>query len=126
VIPLFATDEEIKKLVMSIPTDSKGVDEPKNPDESILFTIHKLVLDKTEVEKLKERYSKGGMGWKEAKELLIKDLISFIKPMRDKRDALAKNKKKVLAILKNGGKKASVNAKKKMKEVREKVGLEIY
>ncbi|MFA6797628.1 MAG: tryptophan--tRNA ligase, partial [Candidatus Paceibacterota bacterium] len=41
VIPLFATDEEIKKAVMSIPTDSKGVAEPKNPDESNLYAIHK-------------------------------------------------------------------------------------
>ncbi len=44
VIPLFATDEEIKKAVMSIPTDSKGVAEPKNPYESNLFLIHKLFL----------------------------------------------------------------------------------
>ena len=126
VIPLFASDDEIKKLVMSIATDSKGVDEQKNPDESILFAIHKLVLDKTEVEKLRERYSKGGMGWKEAKELLIKDLISFIKPMRKRRENLSKNIGKVLSILKKGGEKAKKQVKKKMKEVREKVGVEIY
>ena len=41
VIPLFATNEEIKKAVMSIPTDSKGVDEPKDPDTNHIFNIHK-------------------------------------------------------------------------------------
>ncbi len=125
-IPLFSTDDEIKKLVMKIPTDSKGVDEPKNPDDSIIFAIHKLLLNEDNLKSLKEKYEKGGMGYKEAKELLINDLIAFIKPMREKREMLAKDMDTVLDILKNGGKKASLNAENKMKEVRKKVGVEIY
>jgi len=126
VIPLFATDEEIKKAVMKIPTDSKGVDEPKNPDESIIFSIHKLLLDGSKLKVLKEKYEKGGMGYKEAKELLIKDLTAFIKPMREKREALAKDMKKVLSILQKGGKVAQARVEEKMKVIREKVGVEIY
>jgi len=42
VIPLFATDEEIKKAVMAIPTDSKSVEEPKNPEECKVYYYHKL------------------------------------------------------------------------------------
>jgi len=126
IIPLFATDEEIKKAVMKIPTDSKGVDEPKNPDESLIFAIHKLVLDGDKLKKLEDKYKKGGMGYKEAKELLIKDLSAFIKPMREKREKLAQNMGSVLEILKEGGKKAAMNAEKKMKIIREKVGVEIY
>lgn len=126
VIPLFATDEEIKKAVMKIPTDSKGVDEPKNPDESIIFSIHKLFLESDALKKLKNKYEKGGMGYKEAKELLIKDLTDFIKPIRERREMLAKDMDTVLDILKDGGKRASARADKKMKEIREKVGVEIY
>jgi tryptophanyl-tRNA synthetase len=126
VIPLFATDVEIKKAVMKIPTDSKGVDEPKNPDESIIFSIHKLFLEGDALKKLKNKYEKGGMGYKEAKELLIKDLTYFIKPLREKREMLAKDMETVFDILREGGKRASARAEKKMKEVREKVGLEIY
>ncbi len=126
IIPLFATDTEIKKAVMKIPTDSKGVDEPKNPDESIIFSIHKLFLEEEKLEALKKKYEKGGMGYKEAKELLIKDLMAFITPLREKREMLAKDMETVFDILKEGGKRASSRAEKKMKEVREKVGLEIY
>jgi tryptophanyl-tRNA synthetase len=126
VIPLFATDEEIKKAVMKIPTDSKGVAESKNPDESIIFSIHKLLLIGDEAKALADKYKNGGMGYKEAKELLINDLIAFIKPMREKREMLAKDMDTVYDILKEGGKRASMNAEKKMKEVREKVGVEIY
>jgi tryptophanyl-tRNA synthetase len=36
------TDEEIQKAVMKIPTDSKGIDEPKNTETDTVFTLHKL------------------------------------------------------------------------------------
>ncbi|MGB8816199.1 MAG: tryptophan--tRNA ligase [Minisyncoccia bacterium] len=126
VIPLFATDEEIKKAVMSIATDSKGVDESKNPDECNVFQIHKLLLEGQKLADLRAKYEKGGMGYKEAKELLIADLKAFIGPMRDRREALAKDLGSVLEILKKGGEKARSRAEAKMKEVREKVGVNVY
>jgi len=126
VIPLFATDEEIKKAVMSIPTDSKGVDEPKNPDESNIFAIHKLFLNEAEKQALADRYKKGGLGYKEAKEGLINALIAFIKPIREKRAMLANDLDTVFDILKAGGQRASLRAEKKLSEVRKAVGVEIY
>ncbi len=126
VIPLFATDEEIKKAVMSIPTDSKGVAEPKNPDESNLYAIHKLFLDEEGRKNLREKYERGGMGYKEAKELLIKDMSDFIKPLREKREMLAKDLDTVLDILKVGGARVNTRVEKKMVDVRKKVGVGIY
>lgn len=123
VIPLFATDEEIKKAVMSIPTDSKGIDEPKNPDENHIFAIHKLLLKGPELEALRAKYTNGGMGYKEAKERLISDLQAFIGPLRAKREYYAANPKKVIKILKKGGKIARKKAQAKMKVVREAVGI---
>jgi tryptophanyl-tRNA synthetase len=124
-IPLFASDEEIKKAVMSIPTDSSGIDDPKNPDESTLYQIHSLVLDKSEREALRKRFIDGGLGYKEAKENLIADLIKFISPLRERREELAKNKKKILKILEKGGKKMRKQIQPKMKEIRTKVGVNI-
>ena len=43
-IPLFASDDEIRALVAKIPTDSKAVEEAKNPDENNIYNIHKLFL----------------------------------------------------------------------------------
>ncbi len=126
VIPLFATQEEIKKAVMSIPTDSKGVDEPKDPETNNIFAIHKLLLNEAEKEALAERYKKGGMGYKEAKEGLVEALEAFIKPMRERRARLADDLETVFDILKEGGKRASMRAEKKMEAVRKAVGVEIY
>lgn len=126
VIPLFATDEEIKRAVMSIPTDSKGVDEPKDPDTNNIFAIHKLLLEGSKLADLRARYEKSGLGYKEAKELLIADLGAFIGPIRAKREALAQDLDSVLEILKENGKRVYERAEKKMKDVREKVGVKIY
>jgi tryptophanyl-tRNA synthetase len=126
VIPLFATYEEIKKAVMSIPTDSKGVDEPKDPEENHIFAIHKLLLNTEERLALAERYKKGGLGYKEAKEGLIDALEAFIKPMRERREHLAEDLETVMDILKEGGKRASLRAEKKLQAVRKAIGVEIY
>lgn len=125
VIPLFASDEEIRKAVMSIPTDSKGVAEPKNPDESNLFAIHKLFLKGPKLEEIRARYTNGGLGYKEAKELLIADLTAFIKPIREKREVLARDLRYVKKVLKKGGIAANKRAEAKIKIVREKVGISI-
>ena len=126
VIPLFATYEEIKKAVMSIPTDSKGVEESKNPDESHIFAIHKLLLNDAERQALAVRYTKGGLGYKEAKEGLIAALEAFIKPLRERRVMLASDLDTVFDILKEGGERASIHAEKKMEEIRKAVGVKIY
>lgn len=116
-IPLFASLEEIKKCVMSIVTDSSaGV--PEN-----VFAIHKLLRPEAELKKI---YAEKEGKYKELKELLIADLEKFIAPMRERRQKLEKNIPVALAILKAGGDKAKQIAGKKMSEVREKIGVQIY
>ncbi len=126
VIPLFATYEEIKKAVMSIPTDSKGVAESKDPEINHIFNIHKLLLNKVEIEVLAAKYRNGGMGYKEAKDGLIDALEAFIKPLREKRSMLANDLDTVFDILKEGGRRAALRAEKKMEKVREAVGVAVY
>ncbi len=122
VIPLFGTDEEIKKAVMSIPTDSKGVEEPKDPSECKVFAIHSL-FPGGELEALRARYVAGGIGYKESKDLLVEKMIAFVSPMRARREEIAKNPDAILKILKEGGETARAYAQKTMADVREKVGL---
>ncbi|MBX4197785.1 tryptophan--tRNA ligase [Candidatus Parcubacteria bacterium] len=125
-IPLFADDETLKKAVMSIPTDSKGIDEPKDLEKDNVFALHKLFTTGTEFDDLKNKYEKGGMGYKESKEILIKNIAAFIAPLRAKRAELEKDKNYVLDVLKEGGKKAREIAEAKMAEVRAKIGVKLY
>ena len=124
-IPLFAEHEEIKNAVMSIQTDSKDVDEPKDPEKCNVFALYKLFGDKDELSALAERYQKGKIGYKESKELLIEKIESFIKPFRQKRKEILKNPEELKIVLKNGGERAREKAMLKMAEVREKTGLSL-
>ena len=116
-IPLFATHEEIKKAVMSIVTDSSG----KLPQN--VYAIHKLVRPEGELKKIYEE-KKGS--YKELKEILIEDLEKFIAPLRERRKEFEKDIPKALAILKAGGEKAKKITGAKMREVRDKIGVNIY
>ncbi len=124
-IPLFGTDEEIKKAVMGIITDSKEADEPKDPEACNIFALHKLFLNKEEQDALRQRYLNGSISYKESKEMLLSEIIKFIEPMRQRRLKLAQNINMVKKILKNGAKKAEAIANKKMDQVKESVGLVI-
>lgn len=122
VIGLFASDEEIKKAVMSIPTDSKGIEEPKDPATCNVFAFHEL-LKADNLEDVRTRYLAGGIGYKESKEILIDNLRAFITPLRSRREDIARDSEAVLRMLREGGEVARAEAQKMMKEVREKVGL---
>ena len=109
-IPLFASDEEIEKSVMSIVTDSSG-DVPKN-----VYEIHRLFRSESELEKL---YTDKKGKYQELKLTLIEDLKNFIHPLIEKRNSL----KDVESIVAEGGKKMRKVVHDKMTDVRAKVGL---
>jgi len=121
-IPLFATDDEVEKAVMSIVTDSKTPEEQKDPDACNIFALHKL-FSAEKIKELEDRYRGGGMSYKESKEILIKNIISFIAPLRERRAEIERDKERVLQIVKNGGEIARSTARSKMLAVRERVGL---
>lgn len=118
-IPLSATDEEIQRAVMGIATDSRGKDEEKNPDELVLYQIHKLFNASVE---LRAQYT-SGLGYGDAKKLLIKDIIDFVTPMREKRKRYEQDPELVEKILLHGAMKANEIAMQKLSAVYEAVGL---
>jgi tryptophanyl-tRNA synthetase len=122
-VSLFATNEEIQKTVMSIPTDSRGVNDPKDPETDKVFAFHKLFTEGAEFDDLRDRYESGGVSYKESKEILINSMIRRLTPLREKRASL--NHDDAKHILKEGGEIARSHGEKTMQEVREKVGLSL-
>lgn len=114
-IPLFGTDEEIKKAVMGIVTDSSG-ETPVN-----VYAIHKLLRPEAELDAL---YNEKKGKYKDLKEALLVDILALVTPMRERRAYYESHPEIVAEILKKGGEKARAKAQTKMREVREKVGLE--
>jgi len=125
IIPLFGTDDEIKKAVMKIVTDSKTPAEPKDPDTCNIFALHKLFLKEAELKILRDKYTKGGFGYKESKEMLLLEILALIKPMREKREMYERDLDSVRVILNNGAGKAKIIAVEKMNIIRNNVGVKI-
>lgn len=122
IIPLFGSDEELERAVMSIKSDSTPKGEPLNPETDITFKLHEH-FSKDDLETLRARYEKGEIGYKESKELLLANIKSLITPMREKYEKLLSNPRKIDAILLRGAKKARKIAGVKMKEVKKKLGV---
>jgi tryptophanyl-tRNA synthetase len=122
-IPLFGTNEEIKKAVMKIVTDSKSPEESKNPDTCNIFSLHKLFLEDTELGVLRNKYEKGGLSYKESKDMLYEEIVDFITPMREKREMYKKDLDKVYEILNEGARRAKILVEKKMKIIRSNIGV---
>lgn len=113
-IPLFATDEEIEKAVMSIVTDSSG-DRPEN-----VYAIHRLLKSEEELAPIYEEH-KGK--YKALKKALIADLKAFIGPLRERREEIAKDTERVNKILEQGKEKAKAVASAKLAEVKKAIGV---
>jgi tryptophanyl-tRNA synthetase len=123
IVPMFGTDTEIKNAIMSIVTDSKLPQEPKNPDECNVFALHALITTEPQLSKIKEGYINGGLGYGDSKKILLENYLKFVEPMREKRKYYEKNPGIVRQILDEGKTKIQKIVHAKMKEVREKVGL---
>lgn len=121
-IGLFEETETLEEKVMGLVTDSKGVDEPKNPNDT-LNTLFKLVADTETARSFENEYTQGGMGYKEAKERLSEQIEAFIAPLRARREEIAQDTSYVYSVLEEGKKRADNKMEQKMHEVREKVGL---
>lgn len=111
-IPLFGSEAEVKKAVMSIVTDSEG-DRPEN-----VYAIHRLLRPTEELDPLYEEH-KGRYG--DLKQLLLTDLEMLIAPMREKRNQITDAD--VEAVLAAGAAKATARAEAKMQTVRTAIGV---
>ena len=122
-IELFEPPKSMEKKVMRMVTDSKALEEPKDPDACPVFALYKLVASEQDTGAMAEKYRAGGYGYGHAKKELANALVEYIEPMRKRRDELAANPEEVERILREGAGKARAVAKETMREVRAAVGL---
>jgi tryptophanyl-tRNA synthetase len=125
-IPLFGDEKLIKKAIMGIVTDSKDVTAPKDPETCTVYNLHKLFLSKPEAKTLAEKYKAGGLGYGDAKKMLLETYMDYFGPMRAKREEILKREKQegyVTSVMTHGAKRAQEIAGKTMRRVRKAVGL---
>ena len=122
-IDMFASKKVLKKQVMKIVTDSTDLDQPKQWKNCNIYTLCKLFMDNNELLELQKRYATPGEGYGHFKLTLFDKINEYFAPYQDKREYYLNNPKKVQEALKYGASKAKKIAQKKIKIIREAVGL---
>ena len=123
-IEIFQEGKPLKKRVMKVLTDSKELEDPKDPESCNVYALYKLFATEDELAALAERYRAGGMGYGHAKMELLEKINEHFGPMREKRRELAEDMDYVNDLLKTGAQKASVLARETLQKARQAVGLE--
>ena len=122
-IPLFGAPKAIRKLVMSIVTDSKGLEDVKDPDTCNVVKLYKLLASPEQLDEMCRKYRAGNYGYGHAKQALFEAIEAYFGPMRAKRDEFAKDPGEVWNILNKGAERARATAAATMEKVRKAVGL---
>ena len=121
-IPLFATREQLKKLIGGIVTDSKAPGEPKSTEGSALFQIYQAFADEAETAAFAQAFA-DGIAWGDAKQTLFERIDREIAPLREKYLALMADPQSIEEILLAGAAKARAQATPLMRNLRHAVGL---
>ena len=123
VLPLFVPAKELRKRVMQIVTDSKGVEEPKDPATCNLFQLFKIFASKARQEEMAQAYQKGGLGYGAVKQELFELVDAFVAPGREVYQSYLQDTQKLDRILAQGAQKARDIARPNLAAARKAVGI---
>ncbi|MDA8164824.1 MAG: tryptophan--tRNA ligase [Desulfobacteraceae bacterium] len=122
-IPIFTGAKELKKRVMAIVTDSKPVEESKDPDTCNLYNIYKLFAPAARLREVRDLYVNGGAMYGKIKLELVDILWEYFREAREKREQLVQDPGYLKDILRQGAEKARAKAAPTLQLVRERVGI---
>lgn len=130
--------EEIKRKVFSMYTDPNHikVSDPGKVEGNVVFTyldvfckedsFEKYLPEYKNLDDLKDHYRRGGLGDMKIKAFLNDVLQEELKPIREKREELAKNPEYVYSVLKQGTENARKKAAETLKEVKKAMMLDYF
>jgi tryptophanyl-tRNA synthetase len=104
-VPMFASEKQTKKAVMAIVTDSTPVEAPKDTSTA-LFALWTLFASDAEREETFARAAQGGLGYGDVKKDLLRRLLEYFGPMRERRADFEKRLDDVEDILASGARRA--------------------
>jgi len=122
-INIFADEKTLKKQIMGIVTDSKNLEDPKDPKTCNIFQLYKLIASESQTQDLITKYQKGGFGYGHAKTELFELIINKYKLIRNQFKILVENPTDVEMELKKGAEKAQEVANSVLKKVKSNLGL---
>ena len=125
-IPLFAAANELRKLIMSIKTDSTALEAPKSLSGTLVGELYSLFASPLQVEDLEARLSRGGLGWGHVKQELFELIDGQLKEPRSRFFELRKDSQALESVLSEGAQRAFEIGVGVLNRVRRAVGFGPY
>jgi tryptophanyl-tRNA synthetase len=122
IINIFLPEKQLRKQVMSIVTDSKELEDPKDPDTCHIFGIYRLLANEEQQAEMRGNYLRGGYGYGHAKQALYELILAKFEQHRAIYNRLMENKHEIDAALAIGAEKARTIAHSTLERVRKHVG----
>jgi len=122
-ISQFWDDSQLKKSISRIVTDSKPLEDPKDPDSCNVFAIYSLIATPEEIAEMRNKYTSGNYGYGHAKKELLEKIKDFFAESRERYNELKTDPDYIESVLLNGASIASKQAKQTLNAVRSVVGL---
>ena len=123
IINIFLPEKELKKQVMGIETDSKTLEEPKDPETDKVFAIYKLIATPEETAVLEQKYLAGNFGYGHAKTELLNLILTKFAKERELFSYYMNNLPELDEKLQQGADKTRKVASETLKRVRESLGM---
>ena len=125
IIDIFVDDKALRKSVMSVISDSKTLEEPKDPENDTIFTLYSLLASPAETETMRANYLAGNYGYGHAKQALYELIISKFKQERELFNYYMNNLPEVDQKLAEGAAKARAIGSQVLTRVRQKLGYQV-
>ena len=123
IIDIFAEPSSIKKVInKQIITDTTPLEDPKDPDSSVVYQLYKLVASESDAEQMVSSLKAGGYGWGHAKKALLEAIVDGFAPQRERFNHLMANRSEIDAALEIGAQKARKIAREVLDRTRSKAG----
>jgi tryptophanyl-tRNA synthetase len=122
VVPLFAGEKALRKLIMKIKTNSLEPGQPKDHADNALYDIYRAFASAEETATVRERYA-AGIGWGEMKQFLFERIDAELAPARAEYERLLACPGHVEKLLLAGAEKARVVSRPFIAQIRERVGI---
>lgn len=105
-LPLFGEVKKIRKQIMRITTDSRPMEDSKEPEDDHLFQLYRLFAQPDAVEEMAALYRRGGFGYGEIKKAVAEASEQYFAEARARRDDLEANLDFVHQTLREGAERA--------------------
>jgi tryptophanyl-tRNA synthetase len=122
-LAVFEDAKAQRKQIMRIVTDSRPMDQPKEPAGDVLFDLYSLVAPEADREAMATLYRRGGFGYGEIKKSLADAAEKFWEEPRARRAELASKPERIHEILADGASKARKKAREVLKRAQEACGV---